>query len=298
MGAVSSQIAQAMGEAYGWSQATIQEATGYINLAIGVVLAVLSFGAGFAGATAEVANAAATIGEDVVEGSVGIAAEGTSPAVEEGASVIEGTAEKTASTVSQSSKAMNVAKFSAVTAFTSQIANSNCIGDIMMGTLLSVNPNASAKEKEIIGGIAAALTIIVAIVGALLGGNLAVSSIGQDLEEGSTLMSKIASKLETSATALTSKVEIANGVFGAGMSGYQGTIDIEMAQLNATVTRLLGGMEGSKEISALINQTMNQINAMLKAYTDQFGALENNLKNIGQYNYAEFKAMIQANQAK
>ncbi len=155
-GFIATKIAQAIGKAEGWSQAKIQEVTGYINLAIGIVLAIASAGIGFAGAAAGAADAAATIVEEAVEEGVemaDMAADTVSTVAEDGANVAEETAETTAEGASNStSKAISAAKFSAINAFVSQVANSNCFTDIIMGTLLNVDPNASDTLKEVLEG--------------------------------------------------------------------------------------------------------------------------------------------------
>jgi uncharacterized protein HemX len=169
----------------------------------------------------------------------------------------------------------------------------------MIGTLMSTNPNASDKEKIVIAGIAAALTILVAIFGAILGGKLAASNIAEtleDLDETGSLLSKIASKLGTSAKSLIGKVETANGLGQAGLSFYQGFVDIEIAQLNAAATKLLGDLKGSEEIGRLISQTMNQINEQMKEFADEYKTLESSLKNIGLYDRAEVNALLKGNQ--
>lgn len=295
VGYIASKIAEAIGKDCGWSQAQIQEATGYINLALGVLLAVASFGAGFAGATVEAANAAVTVGEDVADNMIELTdmtANTTSTVVEESTTV----AEETVSTASTASKAMNIGKFSAFNAFVSQIANSNCITDIMMGTLMSANPNASDKEKEVISGIAVALDLIVAIFGAILGGKIAISSMGEDLSEGSSLISKIAAKLGTSAEKLIGGIQLADGAIQGGINISEGAITIEVAQLNAAVTRLTGGLKSSEEVGRLISLTMNQINTLMKDFADEYKALESNLRNIGMYDSAEVNALLKGNQ--
>jgi hypothetical protein len=284
VGYIASKIAEAIGQDCGWSKAQIQEATGYINLALGVLLAVASLGAGFAGATVEAANAAVTVVEDVVDEGMELtdmAANGASSIVEDSTTV----AEETVNTASTASKAMNIGKFSAVNAFVSQVANSNCIEDIMMGTLLNVNPNATEKEKETIAIIAAVLNLIVAVIGAFLGGKIAISSISGDLEEGSSLAQKLIGTVET-----------ANGLGQASMNGYQGIVDINVGELNAAVTRIEGAMQGSKQITALIGLTMNQINTLMKDIADEYKILESSLKNIGMYDSAEVNALLKGNQ--
>jgi hypothetical protein len=199
------------------------------------------------------------------------------------ASVSAEVAEGAVNTVS---KAMNFGKFTAVSAFASQVANSNCIGDIMMGTLLSIKPYASDKEKETIAGIAAALNLLVGIVGALIGGKIATSNIGEDLAEGSSMIS----------SKLIGGIQLTNGGLEGGMSVYQGVVDIDISELYAAVTRLQGGMESSKELSALIGLTMNQINTLMKGFADEYKSLESNLRSIGLYDSSEVNALLKANQ--
>ncbi|HEY5235229.1 MAG TPA: hypothetical protein VIJ14_03530, partial [Rhabdochlamydiaceae bacterium] len=105
------------------------------------------------------------------------------------------------------------------------------------------------------------------------------------------------SKLGTSAEELIGGIQLGDGALQGGVNVYQGAVDIEIGELNASVTRLLGGLESSKEISALISQTMTQINTMLKTYTDEYSALEGNLKNIGTYDRSEVDALLKANQS-
>ncbi|HEX4840126.1 MAG TPA: hypothetical protein VFU89_06760 [Rhabdochlamydiaceae bacterium] len=295
-GFTASKIAQALGKAYGWSQAKIQEVTGYINLAIGVVLAVASFGVGFAGATVSAANAATTVAEDVLEEGIEL----TDTTLETGSSVVEdgANAETTAETASNTnSNAMRFAKFSAVNAFVSQVAGSNCLTDIIMGSIMHYNPHASDTLKEVLEAIAALLTILVAVLGAVASGKICLSNIGTDLAEDSSLLGKLAAKLGTSASRLTSTVMTGNGIAQGALSGYQGGCDVYAAVLQSQVTRLLGQEKVSQEISELISQTMNQINGMLKIISDEFDQLLSNIKSIGRFGASEAAAMMRASQS-
>ncbi|GEM_PF-1952352 len=300
-GFTASKIAQALGKANGWSQAKIQEVTGYINLAIGVVLAVASFGIGFAGATVSAANVATTVAEDALEEGVeltDVSLEMGSSVVEDGANLTEETAETTAETASTTNNnAMRFAKFSAINAFVSQVAGSNCLTDIIMGSLMDHNPHASDTLKEVLEAIAALLTILVAVLGAVASGKICLSNIGTDLGEDSSLLGKLAAKLGTSASRLTSTVMTGNGIAQGALSGYQGGCDIYAAVLQSEVTHLLGQEKVSQEISELISQTMNQINGMLKTISDEFDQLLSNIKIIGRFGAAEAAAMMKASQS-
>lgn len=297
-GFTASKIAQALGKANGWSQAKIQEVTGYINLALGVVLAVASFGIGLAGATVSAANAATTVAEDALEEGVELAdisLDAGSSAVEDGANAAEETAGTTAETTSKTNNtAMRFAKFSAINAFVSQVAGSNCLTDIIMGSL---NPRASDTLKEVLEAIASLLTILVAVLGAVASGKICLSNIGTDLGEDSSLLGKLAAKLGTSASRLTSTVMTGSGIAQGALSGYQGGCDIYAAVLQSEVTRLLGQEKVSQEISELISQTMNQINGMLKTISDEFDQLLSNIKSIGRFGASEAAAMMRASQS-
>ena len=80
------------------------------------------------------------------------------------------------------------------------------------------------------------------------------------------------------------------------MNVYQGIVDIDVGELTAAVTRLEGAMQSSKQISALIGLTMNQINTLMKDVADEYKTLESSLKNIGMYDSAEVNALLQGNQ--
>ena len=82
--------------------------------------------------------------------------------------MVEDPADAAANAASTSGKAVKFgfSAFSAVNAFVSQVTNSNCIEDIMMGTMLNANPNPSEKEKEAIAAIAVVLNLLVAVIGA------------------------------------------------------------------------------------------------------------------------------------
>ncbi|HEX2579717.1 MAG TPA: hypothetical protein VHK67_04880 [Rhabdochlamydiaceae bacterium] len=293
-GFIASKIAEALGKAHNWSQAKIQEVTGYINLAIGVVLAVASFGIGFAGASASAASAATTVVEEVVDDGV----EMTDMVLETGSSATEdsaNSAEETAS--STSSNAMKAAKFGAITAFVSQVAGSNCLSDIIMGSLMNYDPHASETTKEVVEAIAAVLTILVAIVGAIMSGKVALPEVGAELGQDSSLLGKLAARLGTSVSRLTSAVMTGTGIAQGALSGYQGGCDIYSAVLQSQVIRLLGQEKVSQETSEMISQTMNQINAMLKVISDDFNQLLSNIKNIGRFGASEAAAMMKASQS-
>jgi hypothetical protein len=289
MGALSSKIAEDIGKANGWSQAKIQEVTGILNLVGGVLLAIATFGGGMLTTLATATKAVATVVEDVAVEMTDVAAEEVSNVVD---TVVEDTAEAAANVATTSGKAVKYgfSAFSAINAFVSQVTNSNCIEDMMMGTLLNINPGATEKEKEAIAGIAAALNLIVAIIGAFLGGKIAISSIGEDLAEGSSFLSS------ATAQKLIGTVETANGLGQAGMNAYQGIVDINVGELNAAVTRIEGAMQSSKQLSAQIDLTMNQINTAMRDFADEYKALESNLRNIGMYDSSEVNALLKGNQ--
>jgi hypothetical protein len=296
-GFIASKIAEALGKAHNWSQAKIQEVTGYINLAIGVVLAIASFGIGFAGAATSTASAAATAVEDTVEEGVemgDMALETGSSAAEDSSTIAE---ETTGTTSNTNSNAMKAAKFGAVTAFVSQVAGSNCLSDIIMGSLMNYDPHASDKVKEVVEAIAAILTILVAIVGAVMSGKIALSNIGTALSEDSSLLGKLASRLGTSVSRLTSGVMTGTGLAQGALTAYQGSCDIYAAVLQSEVTRLLGQEKVSQETSEMISQTMNQINTMLKTISDEFNQLLGNIKSIGRFGASEAAAMMKASQS-
>ncbi len=284
MGALSSKIAEDIGKAHGWSQAKIQEVTGIINLVGGVLLAIATFGGGMVATLAKATEAVATVAEDVAIEMTDVATEEVSNVVD---TVVEDTADAAANVATTAGKAVKYgfSAFSAINAFVSQVTNSNCIEDIMMGALLSANPGAKEKEKETLAAIAAALNLIVAIIGAFLGGKIAISSIAED----SSLLTK-------SAGYLVGTVETATGFGQAGMNVYQGIVDIDVGELNAAVTRIEGAMQSSKQLSAQIDLTMNQINTAMKDFTDEYKALESNLRNIGMYDSAEVNALLKGNQ--
>ncbi len=138
-----------------------------------------------------------------------------------------------------------------------------------------------------------------------MGGTTAISSLGAEVAEDtstlggkiSAMIAKIAAKLGTSTKGLIAGAETTVGAAQGLMTAGQGGMAIYVAVLQSEMTRILGGMKSSEELSSLIKQAMDQINAVLKAYSDEYSALLNNIKNIGMYGHSEVDAMLKANQS-
>jgi hypothetical protein len=263
-------IAQKLGQDFGWSQAKIQEVTGYINLALGALIAIVAFvvtlGAGAGASVTALEEAGET---ELVE----IAAE-------------EGSSASTAA--NQTGISAKGAVYFATQAFASQISGSNAFSDIIIGTCLNQNSNDQASAEKIGGIVATILNILVQIV-AMIAGGLAMSSASAS--EGASFGSLFGQSTSTVLRGVSVGV-VGTTVTGAMNNGYEASVDVTMSTLLASITRLLGSLKVGENLSQQVGSEITQINTTLKSYADQYSSMLKQLSNLAVVGRSEVDAML------
>jgi hypothetical protein len=298
IGLAAKGIAEGIGKAAGWSDATIQAVTGALNLAFAVILAVAGGFAAAGGTAAVAAETAAQVGEGAATAGAEIGGEALSEGASTVTNVVEdgtGTAEKAAETASKLAKySSNAGKVIGIGAFASQVSNSNCFYDIIYGSWVSANPKDKDKAAEYAGYISAAINIIIGVIAMFAGGN----AIANSIEDASTF-SSIAQKLGSSSTTLLSIINRATQaaqLVNGGMDGYSAYTSVELAGLKAAMTEIMGFLTQILGNNSLVSKNSKQINDNLKANLNSIETLLQGIPDFGSPGKAETQAMIKINQ--
>lgn len=277
-------IAQQLGKDFGWSSAKIQEVTGYINLALGVLIAIVAFvvtlGAGAGASVTALEEAGEEAGMELVD---------MSAEAQDGANAIENATEDSAgSAANQTGISAKGAAYFATQAFASQTSSSNAFSDIIIGTWLNQNPSDKVNAEKVGGIIATILNILVQVV-AMIAGGMAMS--GASASEGASLGSLFGSSASTVLRGVSLAV-VGTTVAGVGNNIYQAYTDVTMGGLLASITKLLGSLKVSEELSQQVSTQITQINTTLKAYADQYNSMLKQLNNLAIVGQSEVDAML------
>jgi hypothetical protein len=263
-------IAQKLGQDFGWSQAKIQEVTGYINLALGVLIAIVASVATLGSGAGASVTALEQAGEEA------------------GMEIADMASEEGSTAANQTGISAKGAVYFATQAFASQISGSNAFSDIIMGTSLNQNSNDKASAEKIGGIVATILNILVQIV-AMIAGGLAMS--GASASEGASLGSLFGQSTSTVLRGVSVAV-VGTTVTGATNNSYEAYVDVTMGKLLASITKLLGSLKVGENISQQVSSEITQINTTLKTYADQYSSVLKQLSNLAVVGRSEVDAML------
>ena len=282
-------IAQKLGQDFGWSQAKIQEVTGYINLALGVILAVVAFvatlGAGAGASAAALEEAGGETGIELLD----TAGEEGSTMAQEGANATENATEESAgAAVKQTGISAKGAAYFATQALASQTSSSNAFNDIIIGTWLNQNPNDKVNAEKI-GGIIATILNLLVQIGALIAGGVAMS--GASASEGASLGSLFGQSASTVLRGVSVAV-VGTTIAGAANNGYEAYVDVTMSKLLSSITKLLGSLKVNEELSKQVSSQITQLNTTLRTYANQYNSMLKQLRSLAIVDKSEVDAML------
>lgn len=262
VGVISSSIAGAIGKACGWSAGTIEIVQGVLNVAMAVILAVVTGGA-----------ASSACAEEAV--------------VETASSEVE-TAESSAST--------NAGKFVGVNTFSSVTANTNSWYDIAFGSWQITHSSQDDQEKGKL--IATIFGIVMNLMVVIVSLKVSWSSATEVNENGTTLSSFEKALGSSNSTRILKVLNyISQGITGAnvGASIDQAFEIQEMASLNAEITKQRGLLQLFEGLVQISSETSSAVGTNLKTRLSEYDTMLGNNPNYASVEFTAAKEMAICN---